>query len=165
MSEPPPLVLLPGMGADHRMFAPQQLAFPQLEVPAWITPEPRESLAHYAERLAAGLSLTKECFLGGASFGGVVALEMACLVQPRACFLIGSLREPNDLPTSYRRLRSLTGLTRWTPAAAWCGLWTLGFALSGIQRGVLRQLSEADGRFLSWATRALLDWNPSPDVA
>lgn len=160
-----PLMLLPGMGADARMFQAQQLAFPQLVVPTWIAPEPRESLTHYAVRMAERCSPGGDCFIGGASFGGVVALEMACLIQPRACILIGSLRDPAGLPHTYRWLKSMSGVTHCAPTAARVGLWTIGFALGSVSRGILRQLSDADGRFLSWATRALLDWQPSPGVS
>lgn len=162
MSEHLPLIMLPGMGADARMFLAQQMAFPQLQVATWVTPEPRESLAHYAGRMVEQLSPGPECFLGGASFGGVVALEMACLIHPRACILIGSMRDADGLPTYFRRLKCMSGLIRCAPAVAQLGLWTVGSVLGAVNRGVLRQLSEADGRFLSWAIRALLDWNPSP---
>lgn len=164
MFESVPLILLPGMGADSRMFRAQQLAFPQLVVPTWIAPEPRESLAHYASRMVERYSASTDCLIGGASFGGVVALEMACLIQPRACFLIGSLRDPAGLPRTFQWFKSMSGVTRYAPAAARLGLWTIGFALGSVSRGVLRQLSEADGTFLSWAMRALLEWQPSPEV-
>src|SRR4051812_19762115 len=86
------LILLPGLGADERMFAPQRATFPRLEVPRWLTPQPRESLPDYARRMAAGIDPSEPLFLGGSSFGGMVALEMARHVRPRAVFLIGSCR-------------------------------------------------------------------------
>ena len=46
------LVLLPGLGADHRLLEPQRQAFPQLVVPAWIPPQKNESLPEYAARMA-----------------------------------------------------------------------------------------------------------------
>ena len=33
------LVLIPGLGADERLFDAQRKAFPELHVPAWIAPE------------------------------------------------------------------------------------------------------------------------------
>lgn len=165
MSEQMPLILLPGMGADARMFRAQQLAFPQLHVFNWITPEPRESLSHYAARMVERLSPGRDCFLGGASFGGVVALEMACLIHPRTCFLIGSLRDSVGLPASYRRFKSISGLMLGVPIVARLGLRAMGFALGPVSCGILRQLSEANGRFLHWATRALLEWQPSSEIS
>jgi predicted esterase len=72
-----PLILFAGMGADERLFAPQREAFPQLVVPKWIEPVPGESLAEYARRFAEYVDPGVECYVGGASFGGFVALEVA----------------------------------------------------------------------------------------
>jgi hypothetical protein len=43
MADPLPLILLPGMGADARLFAAQKLAFPALVVPPWLPPQPGET--------------------------------------------------------------------------------------------------------------------------
>src|SRR5262245_19159901 len=89
-----PLILIPGMGADGRIFRAQHTAFQNLCVPKWITPLRNESLASYARRFAAIINPHQPCYLGGASFGGVVALEMARYLDVRVVFLIGSLRSP-----------------------------------------------------------------------
>ena len=47
MSNSHQLLLLPGLGADRRLFEPQRQAFPQLVVPPWIPPR--------KTRIAAGL--------------------------------------------------------------------------------------------------------------
>src|SRR5205807_1282131 len=72
MSEDLPILLLSGMGADERLFAPQRAAFPNLRVPAWIDPVPSESLRSYAARLGRRVDLGRPCLVGGASFGGIV---------------------------------------------------------------------------------------------
>ncbi len=162
---PTSLLLLPGMGADARMFRPQQQAFPELQVAKWIPPEPRETLAHYAERLAERVILSPDAYLGGASFGGVVALEMAALLPVKKCILIGSLRSPAGLRWIYPKLRHLSGLSAFGPRSAQASLWMAGALCGPAFRGILRQLAAADGRFLSWASRALLEWTPSASVA
>lgn len=159
------LLLLPGMGADARMFRPQQHAFPELQVAEWIPPEPREAIAHYAERMAQRVTLSPNCCLGGASFGGVVALEMAALLPVKKCILIGSLRSPAGLRWIYPRLRHMSGLSAFGPRSAEASLWMAGPLCGPTLRGILRQLADADGRFLSWAVRALLEWNPSANIA
>ncbi len=159
------LLLLPGMGADARMFQPQLQAFPELQVPAWIPPEHRETLVHYAERMAESVQLHPDALIGGASFGGVVALEMTAFLSIPKCILIGSLRSPAGLRRSYLRLRSMSGCSTFAPLAARACLGTAGLLCGPTLRGVLRQLAAADGRFLSWAVRALLEWNPSAKIA
>src|SRR5213076_2537842 len=88
--EAPRLVLFPGLGADGRLFEPQREAFPHLKVPQWLEPRLRESLSEYGRRMAEGVVEEPgvPVYLGGASFGGAVALEVARHVRPRAVFLI-----------------------------------------------------------------------------
>jgi pimeloyl-ACP methyl ester carboxylesterase len=160
-----PLILLSGMAADERLFAPQRTAFPQLLVPKWIEPLAEESLKAYACRLAQLLDPGLPCVVGGASFGGIVALEMATHLQARACVLISSVRSPSELPWCYRLLRPMAivgpaGLRRLA------GLATQISAPSLPPRAAqhLRRLSEAEATFLRWATWAVLTWQPSPEV-
>jgi hypothetical protein len=51
------LILLPGLGADARLFAPQAAAFKQLEVPEWLVPRRGESLEDFGRRMAAPSSM------------------------------------------------------------------------------------------------------------
>jgi pimeloyl-ACP methyl ester carboxylesterase len=167
MNTPLPLILLAGMGADARLFEQQIRAFPQIVVPNWIPPQPDDSIASYAKRLADELKITGPCLVGGASFGGFVAIELARHVDARACFLIGSLRSPAELPFRVRALRRLGSATRIVPFDFICrlagrGVDLFGFCSAPPTRRVLRQLSAADGAFLRWATRAVLTWQPEP---
>jgi thioesterase domain-containing protein len=79
------LVLLPGLGADERLFQAQRAAIPELEVPAWPDPVPGESLREFAARAAEAVPAGEGLYLGGSSFGGMVALEMAARVRPKGC--------------------------------------------------------------------------------
>jgi pimeloyl-ACP methyl ester carboxylesterase len=63
-------------------------------VPPWIEPRPRESLSDYARRLAATIDPIPPFYLGGCSFGGMVALEVARHLKPLAVVLIASCRTP-----------------------------------------------------------------------
>jgi pimeloyl-ACP methyl ester carboxylesterase len=160
-----PLILLAGMDADARLFEPQIRAFPQVIVPNWIPPRPDDSIASYARRLASHLNITGPCFVGGASFGGFVATELARHVDARACFLIGSVRSPTELPLRVRALRSLGRATPIIPFDFICRLAgrsvdLFGFCSAPPTRRLLRQLSDADAAFLRWATRAVLTWQP-----
>jgi hypothetical protein len=80
-----------GMGADARVFSKQIEALPQITVPEWIDPLPKESLASYSKRLAKAIDPGRPCYIGGASFGGFIALEMIQHLDVKACFLIGGL--------------------------------------------------------------------------
>jgi pimeloyl-ACP methyl ester carboxylesterase len=162
MPEDIPLILLPGMAGDDRVFAPQRAAFPDMLVPAWIEPLPQESLGSYARRLARRVEPGRPCVVGGASFGGIVALEMAVHLQARVCVLIASVRSPNEFPWWYRLLRpaavlgpaqlgQLAGLVANTSAPS--------LPPGTVQR--LRRVSAPQASFLRWASWAALTWRPS----
>jgi pimeloyl-ACP methyl ester carboxylesterase len=165
-----PLILLPGMGADARLFRPQLDAFPNAIVPPWLPPNPRESLAEYAQRFAAAIDPGRPCFVGGASFGGFVALEMAPHLNALACFLIGSARDASGMPSRIRWLRPFGGTIGVLPfrllgPSAWLARHTVGRFGHPLTRSFLRHLQEADASFLRWGSRAALTWKPSPATA
>ena len=160
----PPLILLPGLGGDSRLFSTQRVAFPDLIVPDWIEPERNEPLADYAARFASQIDPGVPCFFGGVSFGGVVALEVASRLSNYECYLIGSVRSPLQVPRRLRALHSMTDLIfipKWIGSAA---LYSAGRWMHPLRRGALRQLHEADLRFLRWAAKAILNWTPSEGV-
>src|SRR5262245_40240081 len=165
-----PLYLLPGMGADARLFRPQLETFSNAVVPPWLAPESRESLADYALRFADLLRPSGPCFVGGASFGGFVALEMAPHLDARGCFLIGSARGPSDMPNRIRWLQPFGGTVGVLPfrllaPCAWLARQTVGQFCHPLTRSFLRHLQETDASFLRWASRAALTWKPSPAIA
>lgn len=160
---PARLILLPGMGADRRLFEPQRAVFPRLTVPDWLAPEPSETLEAYGRRMADAMVADRPFWLGGASLGGMVALEMARHIEPEAVFLIGSCRSARAVPAY---LRFLERLTRPLPD----GAVELSRALSPLFAGKLHGLDPDQRRlvvammratptaFLRWASRAVMGW-------
>jgi len=162
-SKTPKLILLSGMGADDGVFERQIEAIPTLHVPQWIQPLPNESLAGYARRWAGMLSINEPCFIGGASFGGFVALEMAQHMDVVACFLIGSVRSPDEFPKRFRALRKMSKAADVLPFEAATLLSKAALLSSGYLTGnhlkvLMQQMSDSDATFLRWACRAVLEW-------
>lgn len=160
----PRIILLSGMGADARVFAKQKEAIPEIEIPEWIEPIDNESLASYAERFAAIINPAEPCIIGGASFGGFVALEMIRHLNPLACFLIGSVRSPTELPASFKALRTVSNTAQFLPFTAATLLSKIALRSGGNYSGghvkeLLTQLSDADASFLRWASQAVLEWD------
>ena len=91
-----PLILVPGLGADRRLFQEQSAAFGDLILPDWLEPERDDTLASYARRLAVRVDPGTACFVGGCSLGGMIALEMSRNLDAKACFLISSIRSPSE---------------------------------------------------------------------
>jgi pimeloyl-ACP methyl ester carboxylesterase len=160
------LILLPGLGADHRLFGPLRGTFPRLEVPAYPPPERGESLARFAERLAERLDPRPPFHLGGSSMGGMIALEMARRLRPEALFLIGSCRDGRAIAAGRSVIgrvlpRLPTFLYRLGRIAAprMVGQW--GRMSPGHRRLFLRMLADCSPGFLKWGMTAILSW-PGP---
>jgi pimeloyl-ACP methyl ester carboxylesterase len=167
----PPLILFSGMGADERVFRPQIEAFPNIVVPRWPAPRPDDTLCAYAQRLGKQVDPGRPCFVGGASFGGMIAIEVARhLPNVLGCFLIGSVRSPRELPARLRLLRPAARLARFVPFQLLPPVTRRGVALLGrfsspATRGFLNQVSDADAAFLRWASHAVVTWEAPPAVA
>lgn len=151
------------MGTDAQIFALQRSVFPQILVPPWLPPTRGETLPAFAARMAASLDLHGPCIVGGVSFGGFVALEMARHLDARGCILISSLRGPQELPRWAKVGAPLAWLLppradRWLSLGGWLMLKTLGPVLPQRLRGVCTHLSKTRAPLLAWAARAVVRW-------
>ena len=156
-------LLIPGMGADARMLAPQRAALPEVGVLEWIEPAaPDEPITEYAARLAAKVGTSIPFLLGGVSFGAVMALEVARHAKPAAVLLIAGWRSPAALPL-HARLLAATG--------PWAPVWPFRLAVRsdivarifGLHTKEQRRLFAdmfrcASPAFLHWAARAIAGW-------
>lgn len=168
MSEPttPPLILLPGLGVDARMYREQKKVFPQLIVPNWIEPRSHEPIAQYAQRFMDHTDPGVPFYLGGASFGGIVAGEMARHRQPLALFLLATGRSPQRLSGWLRRLRSIAHLTQLLPWDSASLLAELALAIPERTlpfpiRALLKHLHHSETDFMRWGLPAVLRWKPT----
>jgi pimeloyl-ACP methyl ester carboxylesterase len=156
------LVFLPGLGADPRLFHHQKRTFKGAFTPIWIEPLKRESLARYARRWAECLKLKKGCVLVGISFGGMVALEMAKWVQPKAVLLVGSCRTPRSVPFY---LRFLGGFPGWPVVAKLLARifprqrgWFLGVEQKDQLDLLMKMFFATPNSFLFWTLEAIRGW-------
>jgi pimeloyl-ACP methyl ester carboxylesterase len=158
------LLLLPGVGANRRLFDEQRFCAAELHIIEWIDPAgPDEPLTDYAERLAATLDTSRPFIIGGASFGGMVALELARHIQADAVILIGSCRSPSSLPPSYRFLRACSDLV---PDALFSRSFVAAPLIAfrfGVRSREHRQLfsdmlRQTSPSFVRWAARAVFGW-------
>lgn len=98
------LLLLPGLGADERLFAGLgELCLPVI-VPRLPEPLRHENMTAYALRVVSLLQPRPEDWIGGASFGGMVAAAIARHRPVRGVVLIGSALSSAALPGPVRGL-------------------------------------------------------------
>lgn len=157
------IYLFSGLGADSRVFESLDLGDWPTKVVEWRQPLPAETLARYAQRLVQEqMEVRADTILIGVSFGGMVAVEVARLINPAKVILISSAKDFRELPWYYRWFGKLR-LDMLIPA------WFLTFptfftykafgASSQKDRQLLRNiLQHTDKRFLKWAIRQILSW-------
>lgn len=170
---PARLVLLPGLGTTPDIFAPQRRAFgDQLITPAFIPAQGNESIARYAQRWAEQLNPLlaqtddgRPVFLGGLSFGGMIAQELAMYLEPRprAVLLIASAREGDRLTLAAQLLQRLARLlppSSKSPARKLLALaWALREGLDDDDKTLfVKSAAAGDPRFFNWGGQEAMDW-------
>jgi pimeloyl-ACP methyl ester carboxylesterase len=163
------IYFISGLGADWRMFQFLKLPefLPQHQV-TWIEPlSLDESLQSYVVRLQEQIT-DPEPILVGLSFGGLVAIELSKLVQPKATIIISSLATRHDLPWYYRQLGK-TRLHQWLPFPMMKAIHPVAPFFFGAhtkpERRLLKEvILEIDEKFLRWALSRLLDWDQQEPI-
>ncbi|MFO0943868.1 MAG: alpha/beta hydrolase [Pirellulales bacterium] len=162
------LVLFSGLAADSNVFEAQRTYFElhghQVHIVPWLEPLPREGLDEYAGRLISDYSQLPNLVLGGASFGGVVAQHAASHAPARGLILIGSVRQPQDLPLFAKLARPVRWLVRLIPV----GMLKL-LARTALRfktwpkswkhlRPIVDQFSDCNSKVFRWSLLQLLTW-------
>lgn len=168
-NDSPPLILFSGLAADAAVFTAQKAAFPNLLVPHWPIPSASDTLDSYSQRLAGDLRKLGRVVIGGASFGGIIALHVARYLDPLAVLLIGSIESPMQLPRHVRWARPLRSLLRFVPLrllqlccaplTSRCGCRWFPYLSS-----LAGQFRRSDPVVFKWSLSRLLDWTTAPKV-
>lgn len=96
--------LVPGLGTDERIFRNLEFNYPT-KIIKWAVPHPKETLPHYAMRLAEQIDTQYPFSMVGVSFGGMCALEIAKVLNPVKTILISSAKTEDELPFKIKLLR------------------------------------------------------------
>jgi pimeloyl-ACP methyl ester carboxylesterase len=107
------MYLIPGMACDGRLlqYLRKHLEFETLE---FLEPEPNETLEHYASRMAQGIDTSAPFYVGGVSFGGMVATAIHQQFPALGLVYISSAKVRRELPPWLR-------VYRWIPIQRWLG--------------------------------------------
>ncbi|MEL6923687.1 MAG: alpha/beta hydrolase [Bacteroidota bacterium] len=112
--------LIPGQGADHRLFNKIELDSNRFEVRhiEYQLPPKDCTLPAYAKLLATQIDTTQSYILIGVSLGGMLATEMNSFLRPRKTIVISSAKCRSELPFQYRFQRKLPLYKVLTPGMA-----------------------------------------------
>ena len=103
--------LLPGMGADHRMFAaPAWQALPDARFHDWPEHRGETTIAAIADRVIAEARINDGDTVVGTSLGGLVGCEIANRLRLRSLVLVGSAQSPAEISALLALLHPLASL-------------------------------------------------------
>ena len=163
MGELKRIILLSGMGADRRLMQP--IAIPGLEVvtPDHLDPIAGESLADYASRVADAVEVGPSDIIGGSSFGGMLAAQIARTRKVAGLVLLGTCVARDRLPPThawFERISrvipdALMGVRYWR----WQLRWRLGPLTPEAETIVFEMTKDFSIPNLREFGRTIIDWD------
>jgi pimeloyl-ACP methyl ester carboxylesterase len=154
--------LIPGLGADTRVFNNINLEGYDVVCIGWIEPDKTDTLTTYAQKLIFQYNIKPGSILIGNSLGGMLAVEMANYMRIKKVILISSIKTIDEAPGYFKFFRAIP-VYRLVPTS-WLN--SVGFAIEL----VFGKMNEADKwlfqdmlkksspKFLKWAMAAVLSW-------
>ena len=158
--------LISGLGADYRTFNNLELSIGNIQHVPWHRPKYEQNLRRYAEELIENhFDLSQEIQIIGLSFGGLVAQEIAHILDLKDIILISSMRTRAELPTKFKMLSKMPLYD------------SLMNPKKGLEIGIKNRkkqfhietedgmhlskliLEDTDPVFFKWAVKKIMNWN------
>jgi pimeloyl-ACP methyl ester carboxylesterase len=153
------------------LFDPQRTLPARIEVLSWPRAQAGEPLPDYARRIARTIEPGEDLYLGGMSFGAMLALEAAAALtpRPRGIFLIAGARSGRALSPLVRITCRLACRMPQRMYAATLMTAPLLVRMVGrpdrIQRRTLLELARRSLPWLTqWGCSAMRNWTAPPDI-
>lgn len=153
--------LIPGMGADYRLFTHFELKYGITHHLDWIPHGTSSNLTEYAELMSQRIQ-TKNNVIIGSSMGGMTAVEMSRIVKPLTTILVSAPTGRHEFPRLLKFVDSIRLHRALNPkqTAAISGLADtfMGFKTPE-QRALFYEMLNKNGpEFLHFSIRAILEW-------
>lgn len=152
-----------GLGADKRAF--DKLDFVEeynASYIPWLSPQQKkEDVASYAKRMAKSITGDNPIIVG-LSFGGIIAMEIAKLIEVKKVILISSCKTKNELPPQIKMAGSF-GLDALVPVALVKKSKPLVYKFLGTHTPEEKEIAsdfidQLDADYLSWSMRTISHW-------
>ena len=99
------IYLLPGLGADYRIFQNIDLQGHEVINISWVEPEKQDTLATFAHKLIKEFNILPDSILIGNSLGGMFAIELAKKIKTDKVILISSIKTIKEAPLSFQHYK------------------------------------------------------------
>ena len=151
-----------GLGADEKAFAKIKMPGCQLVHLHWLTPEKNEPIESYAKRMAVQIK-EEHPILMGLSFGGMLCIEIAKLLEAKRVILISSIPSYKQLPWWMKTAGKLK-LNRVLPIRSYTNVlepvqnYFMGAKTKDELEIVRRYRKNVQQDYLDWAVDVILNW-------
>jgi pimeloyl-ACP methyl ester carboxylesterase len=158
------IYLVPGLGADYRVFEAISLPGFETTILRWEHPHSYEPIEDYTLRMVAQMRVRPTVIIG-LSFGGVIGAEMKKHFPEARLILISSIASRQELPW-WARLGGNLRMNRLFPGSFLKHRNPIIRWIFGVARGHETELfnailKDSDPDFLYWAFNAILNWKGS----
>lgn len=167
------IYLIPGLGADHKVFKNLNLKPFQTQLIQWLDPIKGESLSQYAKRLGeAHVNQNEEIILIGLSMGGMIAKEMMRYFNVSKCIILSSVQVSNDFSPAIKlarmiKIHKLIPITKLRRLNHLTANYYFSVKDDISKRALHKTIDETDPWFLEWSIDAILNWTNeiyNPDI-
>ena len=148
---------MPGMAASSLIFEKIKLPSTDFETHMldWFMPEKKETLQHYAERMAKEVK-HENAVLVGVSFGGILVQEMKQFLKPRKIIIISSVKSNQELPV-HMKIAKATKAYKLLPTSLAQNIDALAKYAFGAE--IVKQRLEMYKVFMTRREKEYLDWS------
>jgi pimeloyl-ACP methyl ester carboxylesterase len=161
--------LIPGMGADKRLFQHFHLPNGRVHHLDWIPHASSKNLADYAQLMAQTIT-TDNNIIVGSSMGGMVTVEISKIIKPKGVALVSAPTGRHEFPRSLKSLNALKLHKALSPSQI-MRLSKLADTFMGFrsneQRALFYDMMKGNGpEFLHFSIDAVLGWQnvTAPEV-
>ena len=150
-----------GLGADERVFSSFQFQQHEIHYIKWVSPGKNESIASYAKKLTSQVYHVNPILLG-LSFGGIVCIEIARLIEVEFIIIISSIKTNDEMPM-WMQVTGKLKLNRIFPMRSFAWMrpienYNMGASSTEEKQMLNDYRDRMDTTYSNWAINAILNW-------
>jgi pimeloyl-ACP methyl ester carboxylesterase len=155
------IFLIPGLGADERIFQYIDLHGHDVVNVHWVEPGKQDTLATYAGKLIAAYKIPAHSIVIGNSLGGMLAIEIAKKIDLDKVILISSIKTADEGSFKGYRYFPLYKLipTNWLNRTGFIVKTVMGAMSKKHQQLFISMLKNTSPTFIKWAMGAISHWD------
>jgi len=156
------IFLIPGLGADKRIYKNIKLENAELTYVDWFDPKRTDTLSKYAQKIIDQYDITSGSIVIGNSLGGMLAVEIANKIKLDKVILISSIKTIDEAPFYFKLFKWLP-VYHLIPGKLFSKMGVLIGPIFGKMHSVdaylfNSMLQNTSPVFLKWAMQAALYW-------